>query len=384
MKNFLKVTVFSLLMITLFSLYSNYGIPEIQPAPPPVEEELDLGSMSMEQFVALGEKIVNGKGTCTLCHNAVGGRAPLLENLVAAVPERLQDPRYDGEATDLESYIVESMLKPSAFVVIGFGKTGSNDSESPMPSVTGGGIDLSEAEIGSVVAYLQDLGGAEMTVEIPTSAVAVEDTEEVITAKTGPLDSAEEIVLSYGCGACHKIAGQAGAVGPDLGAIGSSRDSEYLRRAILDPNADIAEGYPPNLMPATYGAQLYARELETLVAYMKASTGTAADSAGESTAANEQLEAIANDPAGTGDGEVLMTRYGCGACHKFGAQFGVIGPDLGSIGAVRDAEFLRRSILDPNAEIAEGYAANLMPPIYAAQLSSEELDVIVGYLAELK
>jgi len=172
--NFLKVTVFSLLMITLFSLYSNYGIPEIQPAPPPVEEELDLGSMSMEQFVALGEKIVNGKGTCTLCHNAVGGRAPLLENLAVAVSERLQDPRYEGEATDLESYIVESMLKPSAFVVVGFGKAGSGDRESPMPGVTGGGIDLSEAEIGSVVAYLQDLGGAEVTVEIPTGAVDVE------------------------------------------------------------------------------------------------------------------------------------------------------------------------------------------------------------------
>jgi len=75
MKNFLKVTIFSLLLISLFSLYSNYGIPEIQPAPPPIEEKLDLDSMTMEQFVVVGEKIVNGKGTCTLCHNELG-RAP--------------------------------------------------------------------------------------------------------------------------------------------------------------------------------------------------------------------------------------------------------------------------------------------------------------------
>jgi len=379
MKNFLKVTLFSLMLISLFSLYSNYGIPEIQPAPPPTEEKLDLGSMTMEQFVAVGEKVVNGKGTCTLCHNAVGGRAPLLEKLVTATPERLQDSRYQGEATDLETYILESMLTPSSYVVVGFGKAGTNDTESPMPGVTGGGIDLSEAEISAVIAYLQDLGGAEVTVEIPTGT-AVEDSKETVATKAAPLGTAEEIVARYGCGACHKIAGQSGAVGPDLSSIGASRDSDYLRRAILEPNAEVAEGYPPNLMPATYGGQFYAQELELLVAYMKASVGGSAESAASEkagTAADVAREA-------DGGGESLMTRHGCGACHKFGAQVGAIGPDLSAIGAIRDSDFLRRSIVDPNVDISEGYTPNLMPPIYAAQLSTEELDLIVDYLAGLK
>ncbi len=373
MKHFLKVTVFSLLVISLFSLYSNYGIPEIQPAPPPVEEKLDLGSMTMEQFVALGEKIVNGKGTCMLCHNAVGGRAPLLEKLVTATPERLQDTRYKAEASDLESYIRESMLDPSAYVVVGFGKAGSNDTESPMPSVTGGGIDLSEAEIGAVIAYLQDTGGAEVTVEIPTEA-AVEDTQQAEPAKQGPLATVEEIVANYGCGACHKIAGQSGAVGPDLSNIGTSRDSEYLRRAILDPNVDVAEGYPPNLMPANYGAQLYAQELEMLVAYMAESVGSTSG----------ETETAAEAEVGAGDGESLMVQSGCGACHKFASQAGAIGPDLSSIGANYDGDYLLRAIVEPNADIAEGYPPNLMPPIYAAQLSKEELDMIVDYLTGLK
>jgi cytochrome c551/c552 len=375
-KNFLKVTLFSLLLIALFSLYSNYGIPEIQPAPPPTEEKLDLDSMTMEQFVAVGEKIVSGKGTCTLCHNAVGGRAPLLEELVTATPQRLQDSRYQGAASDLESYILESMLKPSAFVVVGFGKAGTNDTESPMPNVTGGGIDLSEAEISAVIAYLQDLGGAEVTVEIPTGAAA-EDTEQAEPAKANPLDSVDEIVASYGCGACHVIAGQAGAVGPDLSSIGATRDSDYLRRAILDPNAEVAEGYPPNLMPATYGSQFYAQELELLVTYMQASV----DSADGQT---ETAVDTAPQAGSASNGESLMARHGCGACHKFGTQVGSIGPDLGDIGASRDADFLRRSILDPNADISDGYMPNLMPPIYAAQLSTEELELIVKYLTGLK
>ncbi len=374
MKNFLKVTLFSLLLISLFSLYSNYGIPEIQPAAPPTEEKLDLGSMTMEQFIAVGEKIVSGKGTCTLCHNELG-RAPLLEELVTATPQRLQDSRYQGEATDLESYILESMLDPSIYVVVGFGKAGSDDTESPMPGVTGGAIDLSEAEISAVIAYLQDLGGAEVTVAIPTDAPAAES-EDSAAAKAGPLESAEEIVASYGCGACHVIAGQSGAVGPDLSAIGVSRDNDYLRRAILDPNAEVAEGYPPGLMPATYGAQLYAQELELLVAYMKASVGNAGET--------QSVADTAPEAGNAGDGESLMTQHGCGACHKFGTQIGALGPDLSSIGAMRDSDFLRRAILDPNADISEGYTPNLMPPIYAAQLSTEELDLIVDYLAGLK
>jgi len=376
MKNFLKVTLFSLLLISLFSLYSNYGIPEIQPAPPPTEEKLDLDSMTMELFVAVGEKVVNGKGTCTLCHNAVGGRAPLLEELVTTTPQRLQDSRYQGEATDLESYILESMLDPSIYVVVGFGKAGSNDTESPMPDVTGGGIDLSKAEISAVIAYLQDLGGADVTVEIPTGT-AVEDSEESVATKAQALGSAEEIVASYGCGACHKIAGQSGAIGPDLSSIGATRDSDYLRRAILDPNAEVAEGYPPNLMPVTYGSQFYAQELELLVAYMKASV--------VSTGGQTETSVDTAPQAGSAsDGESLMTSHGCGACHKFGTQVGAIGPDLSTIGAIRDSDFLRRSILDPNADISDGYTPNLMPPVYAAQLSTEELDLIVDYLAGLK
>ena len=66
MRQFLTVVLFTLATIGFFAAYSNYGIPQIEPAPPPTEEKLDLGSMNMDQFIALGGKIFNGKGTCTL------------------------------------------------------------------------------------------------------------------------------------------------------------------------------------------------------------------------------------------------------------------------------------------------------------------------------
>jgi cytochrome c551/c552 len=272
MKVLLKVAVFSLLTIAFFAGFSNYGIPEINPAPPPREEKLDLGSMTMDRFVALGDKIFKGKGTCTLCHNAVGGRAPMLDEVAAAAPERMADPRYQGEADTLEAYLYESMVKPSAYVVAGFGKAGSNDTQSPMPDASAGSIALSEAELTAVIAYLQDLGGADITVEIPSDAAQAPaaDSQEAAPAGTprAPLASADAIMAQLACVACHKVAGQGGEIGPDLSSIGASRDREYLRRAILAPAADVAEGYPPGIMPPNYGDQLYANELEVLVDYL--------------------------------------------------------------------------------------------------------------------
>ena len=80
--------------------------------------------------------------------------------------------------------------------------------------------------------------------------------------------SAEEIIVALNCGACHKIADQQGMVGPDLTGIGAAKDVAYLRRAILDPNADVAAGGIAGIMPANYGDQLSANELEMLLAYM--------------------------------------------------------------------------------------------------------------------
>lgn len=267
MGNFLKVTVFSLVTIGLFAAYSNYGIPVITPAPPPVEEEIDLGEMTMDQYVAFGGRIVEGKGTCTLCHNELG-RAPLLDNVAVVAGERLADERYKGEAGDAESYLMESLVDPSAYVVVGFGKAGTNDTVSPMPDVSSGGIRLSGAELGAVIAYLQDMAGAEITVEIAAAEEVPED-EGGETGEPRPMyESVEDMIAELACGACHKIAEEEGEVGPDLTAIGATRDDAYLRRSILDPNADIGEGYEADMMPPDYGEQLYAAELEMLVQYL--------------------------------------------------------------------------------------------------------------------
>ena len=268
MRKFITVIAFMVAAIGFFAGYSNFGIPQIEPAPPPIEEEIDLGSMTMDQYVALGERLFNGKGTCKLCHNSLG-RAPALDAISTNAQARLDDPRYEGEATNIEEYLIESLVSPSAFVVAGFGKKGTNDTQSPMPEASSGSISFSQAELTAVIAYLQDNAGLEVTVKIPTelqSTIEDEDDEDIEPREA--FTAIQDILENFDCEACHTITEEAGDAGPKLSAIGAKRDRDYLRRALLNPNADIAEGFEEDLMPDDLGQQIYASELEILLDYL--------------------------------------------------------------------------------------------------------------------
>ncbi len=136
-----------------------------------------------------------------------------------------------------------------------------------MPNVLSGSIALSEVEAWAVVAYLQDRNGVEVTVALPSEAVEVEPAASEGEPRE-PFTAVEDALAEFACGACHKVGEEEGDLGPDLTRIGALRDKDYLRRAILDPNAEVAEGFEPELMPEDYGEQLYAVELEMLVDYL--------------------------------------------------------------------------------------------------------------------
>jgi cytochrome c oxidase subunit II len=87
--------------------------------------------------------------------------------------------------------------------------------------------------------------------------------------------------------------------------------------------------------------------------------------------------------AGGPDAEQIFDSAGCSGCHtlaKAGAT-AKVGPDLGKLGKV-DANFIRTSIEDPNAEVTKGYKPNIMPQDFKGKLSKQELDALVKYLLE--
>lgn len=250
---------FSIGLILVFTLVANI-LPQVE-GEAPVEKEVDLGALTMESFVSLGEELFSGKGTCTLCHNNMG-RAPdiLLMNMVETSRERLADERYAGASSDVVGYLRESMVDPSAYVVATFGKKGSDDSESPMPVVNKAPINLSELEMDAIIAFMQAKDGNEVTVALPTEAPATAAPEPQEAAAT-TANSGAEVIASHGCSACHVINGSGGNLGPDLTGLGSRMDAATIQQAIIDPNAVIAEGYAAGLMPADFAGKMSVKEL---------------------------------------------------------------------------------------------------------------------------
>jgi cytochrome c oxidase subunit 2 len=85
------------------------------------------------------------------------------------------------------------------------------------------------------------------------------------------------------------------------------------------------------------------------------------------------------------DGKTIFTDNGCGGCHALAdaGTSGGVGPDLDDVLADKDAAFIEKSIVDPNAEIARGFSPNIMPPNFRQTLAPAELDALVKYLDDV-
>lgn len=59
----------------------------------------------------------------------------------------------------------------------------------------------------------------------------------------GNPEEGAKLFQSRGCPQCHRINGEGGRMGPDLTRIGEARSPSYLRRALLDPGADVPPRY---------------------------------------------------------------------------------------------------------------------------------------------
>jgi cytochrome c oxidase subunit 2 len=58
-------------------------------------------------------------------------------------------------------------------------------------------------------------------------------------------------------------------IGPDLDTALKGKTAAFIRQSIVDPNAEIAPGYQPGIMPQGYGSQLTAKQMADLVAFLQ-------------------------------------------------------------------------------------------------------------------
>lgn len=268
----LKVSVFALAVMGSYTYYAN-SIPQVQSRPP---EDLSLegGNVTPEQLVKAGEKIFKEKGTCEICHKIgqKGTRAPDLAGVGAVAARR-------KPGTSAKAYLVESLLDPGTFVVVGYPNI--------MPKVDRPPIGLNRSEVWALAAFLQSQGGSvDMKLDdIPKTAGAQAAGGSGQAAEIrlpGDAKAGQAVFMGKGgCIACHK-AGAIGAspVGPELTQIARIQTPEYIMGKILNPaTLGTVAGYPPGVMPPTFGQTLTAREYLDLVAFLLTLKGDAAATA---------------------------------------------------------------------------------------------------------
>jgi mono/diheme cytochrome c family protein len=84
-----------------------------------------------------------------------------------------------------------------------------------------------------------------------------------------------QVFANNGCGGCHtlKAAKSGGVTGPDLDEVLPGQSAEEIEVDIVEPNKEIAKGYPPNVMPQEFGEVLTEEELKNLVEYLEEEAG---------------------------------------------------------------------------------------------------------------
>ena len=80
---------------------------------------------------------------------------------------------------------------------------------------------------------------------------------------------------------------------------------------------------------------------------------------------------------------VLAKQAGCSTCHSTNGSV-IVGPSMQGIGSRMSEDEIRTAILDPDAVIAEGFTAGIMPAVWGDELTDEQVNHLVAYLSSLK
>jgi mono/diheme cytochrome c family protein len=209
----------------------------------------------------------------------------------------------------------------------------------------------------------------------------------------------EELYQSAGCTTCHGLEDRApnllagyrgeGPIGQRCATRVEGQDCKtYLYESITDPQAYMVEG---GFDPMVFAASLYSpAQIWALVAFLQAQGGEVTVT-GADVAEAEQTAAAAGPAVGVGgvttaatDPREIMRSTLCFGCHTLGDEGVEVGPPFDGMASRIDADRIRRSILDPSAEAAEGYEHLLgsMPPNLADLLTARQLEIVVGFLSE--
>ena len=151
----------------------------------------------------------------------------------------------------------------------------------------GNDSDTIEGVVKAQVEYPREVNG-DPRVSMPRDIVTGQDLDDV-AAYVGEWASVPgaappeveggpgaQVFANNGCGTCHtfEAAESGGVTGPPLEkALVPGDSTADIKEMVVSPNAEIAKGYPPNVMPQNFGEVLSEKELEDLVQYLYENSG---------------------------------------------------------------------------------------------------------------
>jgi predicted small secreted protein len=89
---------------------------------------------------------------------------------------------------------------------------------------------------------------------------------------------------------------------------------------------------------------------------------------------------------------VIGTQAGCSTCHSLEEGVVIVGPSMAGIGSraatqvagTNAEDYLRQSILEPDAHLVEGFPAGTMPQVWGDELTEEQISNLIAYMLTLK
>jgi mono/diheme cytochrome c family protein len=177
------------------------------------------------------------------------------------------------------------------------------------------------------------------------------------------------------CGVCHALAeaGATGTQGPDLddafaAARGAGEGGDTIEGIV---KAQVEFPRPSNSNPAVSmpADVVTGQDLEDVAAYVGLYAG---------------VPGAAPPRVPGGPGAQVFASNGCGGCHTLAAAKagGATGPNLDEVLPGQTTAMVEESIVDPNANIAKGYSANVMPGNFGTLIEKSEIEALVKYLIE--
>jgi mono/diheme cytochrome c family protein len=151
---FIRVIGFVAIVLGLFTLVA-LSVPQMASLPP-VEEKFDIATVKTPTDMAtIGQKIFFSKGQCALCHTigpSESARCPDLKGIGAKLSRE---------------FLFESLTQPQAYVYLDYRHEGAaKEYPAKMPYINKNPIGLSKNEILSVIAFLQQMSGEPISVNV--------------------------------------------------------------------------------------------------------------------------------------------------------------------------------------------------------------------------